>query len=209
LENIIWSMDLLQRVSDAELVRRAQGRQGSSGAEAVGEIYDRYHERIFRYLWARVSEKQLAEDLTAEVFMRMITHLHQYRTPATLAPEAPFQTWLYRIAHNLLVDHYRNKSRRQEQSLEQVEHLAEEHGDVAKIVEQRLRFEQVQTALQQISPEHQDVLILRFMIGLSLQEVAQVLGKTLAVVKITQHRGLEKLRVALGIGGSEDQDGRD
>jgi RNA polymerase sigma-70 factor (ECF subfamily) len=75
---------------------------------------------------------------------------------------------------------------------------------VAQIVEQRLRFEQVQTALQQISQEHQDVLILRFMIGLSLQEVAQVLGKTLAVVKITQHRGLEKLRGALGISGIED-----
>lgn len=209
MENIIWSMDLLQRVSDTELVRRAQVRQGSmdAGAAAIGEIYDRYHERIFRYLWARTSEKQLASDLTAEVFLRMITNLHQYDVPVSQSPEAPFQAWLYSIAHNLLVDHYRKDSRRQEQTLDEIEHLVEEHSGVAQAVEQRLLFEQVQSALQLLSPEVQDVLVLRFLVGLSLQEVAQVLNKTLASVKITQHRGLEKLRALLRIAGNEAQDG--
>ncbi len=103
-------MELLQHVSDSELIRQAQSRQAGtrSGTEAVGEIYDRYHERIFRYLWARVSEKQLAEDLTAEVFMRMITHFEKFSTPTGSPPEAAFQSWMYRIAHNLLVDHYRH-----------------------------------------------------------------------------------------------------
>jgi RNA polymerase sigma-70 factor, ECF subfamily len=209
LENIIWSMDLLQRVSDTEMVRRAQVRQGSmdAGAAAIGEIYDRYHERIFRYLWVRTSEKQLASDLTAEVFLRMITKLHQYDVPVSQSPKAPFQAWLYRIAHNLLVDHYCKESRRQEQTLDEVEHMVEEHAGVTQAVEQRLLFEQVQSALQLLSPEVQDVLVLRFMVGLSLQEVAQVLNKTLTSVKITQHRGLEKLRVSLGIARSETKDG--
>lgn len=202
-------MDLLQRVSDTELVRRAQSRQAGtrSGAEAVGEIYDRYHERIFRYLWARVSEKQLAEDLTAEVFMRMIIHLEHFRPPAGLPPETAFQSWMYRIAHNLLVDHYRKESRRQDLNLEQVEHLAEEHSSLAGAVEQRLLFDQVQEMLHKLSQEYQDVLILRFMVGMPLQEVAHVLGKSLAAVKIAQHRGLQKLHATLMIAGSEAQDG--
>ena len=202
-------MDLLQHVSDAELVRRAQGRQdrGRSGAEAVGEIYDRYHERIFRYLWARLSDKQLADDLTAEVFMRMITHLEHFRPSPGLPPETAFQAWLYRIAHNLLVDHYRKESRRQDLNLEQVEHLAEEHSSLAATVEQNLLFAQVQDMLHKLSQEYQDVLILRFMVGMPLQEVANVLGKSLAAVKIAQYRGLAKLQATLMDAGSEVHDG--
>jgi RNA polymerase sigma-70 factor (ECF subfamily) len=199
----------MQHLSDAELVRQAQNRLAGTrlGAEAVGEIYDRYHERIFRYVWARVSEKQQAEDLTAEVFMRMITHLEHFRPTAGLPAETAFQSWMYRIAHNLLVDHYRKESRRQDVDLEQVEHLTEEHASLAGMVEQKLLFEQVQGTMRKLSPEYQDVLILRFMVGMPLQEVSHVLGKSLAAVKIAQYRGLEKLRVALVAAGSEAQDG--
>lgn len=202
-------MDLLQPLSDTELVRRAQGRQDGarSGAEAVGEIYDRYHERIFRYLWARLSDRHLAEDLTAEVFMRMITHLEHFRPPAGLPPETAFQSWLYRIAHNLLVDHYRKERRRQDLNLEQVEHLAEEHGSLAGAVEQKLLFDQVLGMLHKLSQEYQDILILRFMLGMPLREVAHVLGKSLAAVKIAQYRGLEKLHSALMVAEGEVQDG--
>ncbi len=208
-EKPVWSVDLLQRASDAELVRRAQNRQVGmrSSAEAISEIYDRYHERIFRYLWARSSEKQVAEDLTAEVFVRMIANLHQYHVPAGTAPESAIQAWLYRIAHNLLVDYYRKENRRQDLNLEQAELLSEEHGSLVQTVEQRLLFEQIQGALHELNTEQQDVLILRFLIGMPLQEVAQVLGKTLAVVKVTQHRGLKKLRAVLEVAGNEVQDG--
>jgi RNA polymerase sigma-70 factor (ECF subfamily) len=199
----------LQRVSDAELVRRAQSRQDGtrSGAQAVGEIYDRYHERIFRYLWARLSEKSLAEDLTAEVFMRMITHLDHFRSPRELPPETAFQSWMYRIAHNLLVDHYRKESRRQDSNLEQVEHLGEKQDSLAAAVEQSLLFDQVLEMLHKLSQEYQDVLILRFMVGMPVQEVAHVLGKSPAAVKIAQHRGLQKLQATLMIAGSEAHDG--
>ena len=199
----------MQRVSDLELVRRAQSRQAGtrSGAEAVGELYDRYHERIFRYLWARVSDKPLAEDLTAEVFMRMITHLDHFRPPAGLPPETAFQSWLYRIAHNLMVDHYRKQSRRQDVNLEQVEHQVGEHSSLAAAVEQSLLFDQVLEMLHKLSQEYQDVLILRFMLGMPAQEVAHVLEKSLAAVKIAQVRGLEKLRATLMVAGGEAHDG--
>jgi RNA polymerase sigma-70 factor (ECF subfamily) len=133
----------------------------------------------------------------------MITHLSQFHANTLLPTDATFRAWLYRIAHNLLVDHYRKTGRQPELALEQAEGLAGEHHSLARSVEQKLLFEQAQAALHQLSQEYQDVLILRFIVGLSLQEVAQVLGKNLAVVKITQHRGLEKLRVVLAAAASE------
>lgn len=89
--------------NDADLVKRAQG----GDVDAVGELYDRHHESIFRYVQSRVYDRDLAEDLTGEIFTRMVTSLPGYRLRGI-----PFRAWLYRIARNLVVDHYRKESGR-------------------------------------------------------------------------------------------------
>jgi RNA polymerase sigma-70 factor (ECF subfamily) len=178
----------MTEASDADLVLAAQ--QGN--VEAVGELYDRHHTRIFRYLWSRVGDPRQAEDLTGEVFVRMVTYLPSYRST-----EVAFCSWLYRIAHNLIVDDYRKRGGRRWVPIEQAEVMSERRQDPAVVIEQKLTVERVERALRQIDPAQQEVVVLRFLIGLSLREVAAMLDKSVAAVKSLQHRGLIALRVAL------------
>lgn len=174
--------------NDADLVARAQG----GDVDAVGELYDAHHEHIFRYVWSRVRDKQLAEDLTGETFTRMVVNLASYR-----AMDVPFRAWLYRVARNLIVDHYRKEDGRSSLPLSYAESVSGGGSHPGPIVEQKLVLERVQEALAQIDPLQRDVIVLRFVAGLPLQEVALALDKTVAAVKSLQHRGLKSLRVAL------------
>ncbi len=159
---------------------------------AIGELYDRHHEPIFCYVLVRVSDRSLAEDLTGEVFARMVTGLAGYRLT-----EIPFRAWLYRVAHNLVVDHYRKEKGRQAVPLEHAADLSDPADNPASTVERQLTLEQVQSALSELDPSQREVVELRFLCGLSLREVALALDKTLAAIKSLQHRGLKALRVAL------------
>jgi RNA polymerase sigma-70 factor (ECF subfamily) len=185
---------LLQNSTDAELIRLAQNRQDdpTAGASAIGELYDRYHESIFRYIWSRVSDRQLAEDLTGDVFTSMVVNLPKYRLLGT-----PFQAWLYRIARNLIIDYRRKASSRRELQLDDVINSSAGEEDLPQVVEDQMIIEQVQTALGELKPLKQDVIILRFFVGLSLNEVASILGRTLSSVKVTQHRALKELRMKI------------
>ncbi|MBN1580507.1 MAG: RNA polymerase sigma factor [Anaerolineae bacterium] len=183
--------------SDASLVRRAQ----RGDANAVGELYDRHHTLILRYLWSRTGDLDLAEDLSGEVFERMITGLPRYRSTGT-----PFKAWLYRIAHNLAVDHIRKASRYNQVPLDQVDSSLQQGHSLMPIyqapmpekqIEAQLTAERVQNALQKLDPLQQNVVILRFLVGFSLQEVAVTLGKSVPAIKSLQHRGLSALRTAL------------
>jgi RNA polymerase sigma-70 factor (ECF subfamily) len=160
--------------------------------DAAGELYDRHNERIFRYVWARVREDQTAEDLTGEVFARMVTGLPGYRPT-----DVPFQAWLYRIAHNLIVDHYRKEGRSSLVPLQQAEAVREEGNSPASIVEQQLAIDRVRKALGALEPSQCEVILLRFLVGLPLQEVALTLDKSVAAVKGLQYRGLIALREQL------------
>ena len=174
--DLTWKPDRLQEISDAELVQRAQdGRSGTApGAEAVAELYNRYHERIFHYIWSRVADPPLAEDLTGDVFVRMVTNLPRYR-PTT----APFQAWLFRIARNLVIDHARKAGTRNEIPLkDHADHLRDDGKSLTRIVDRNMSIEQVQNAIQELNPLRQDVVGLRFIVGLSLKDVASLLGKT-------------------------------
>ncbi len=176
----------VQSLSDAELVTMA--RQGD--AEAVGQLYDRHHERIFRYVWSRTGDAHSAEDLTSETFTRMVSNLARYRPTG-----APFEAWLYRIARNLVVDHYRRESLRTSVPLEEADNWGAQVTNTD--LENRLAAEQVRQALTQVDGNLREVVELRFLAGLSLQDVAQLLGKSIPAIKSLQHRGLQALRDVL------------
>lgn len=174
--------------SDVDLVRRAQ----AGDVNAIGELYDRHQAHVFRYVWWRVHDHRSAEDLTGEIFARMVASLPDYRPTGV-----PFRAWLYRIAHNLVVDYYRKESGHALVSLDQVAGLSEEEDNPAAIAEHHLTVEQVQRALAGLDPSQREVVVLRFVVGLPLREVALTLGKTVVAVKSSQHRGLMALRAAL------------
>ncbi len=177
----------LSESSDDALITR--GQRGD--VNAIGRLYDRHRESIFRYLWIRLDDQQLAEDLTGDVFMRMLDALPRYQLQGL-----PFRAWLYRIAHNLLIDHFRKLNHQVTVPLEVVENQ-EASDDPDRAVEQILLSERLQAALMNLEPTQCDVVALRFLVGLSLHETALTLGKTESAIKALQHRGLSSLRRVL------------
>lgn len=173
--------------SDAELVTYAH----RGDVNALGRLYDRHRESIFRYLWIRLDDRQLAEDLTGDVFMRMLDALPRYQMKGL-----PFRAWLYRIAHNLLIDYFRKLNHHMVVPLDIVEEQRA-GDDPDRAVEQILLSERLQAALMNLEPTQCDVVTLRFLVGLSLHETALTLGKTESAIKALQHRGLSSLRRVL------------
>jgi RNA polymerase sigma-70 factor (ECF subfamily) len=184
----------LPKVTDAELIKQAQNKKANpaSGAEAVGELYDRYHDLVFRYIWSRVSDPQLAEDLTGDVFVRMVVNLPKYQFKG-----APFKAWLLSIARNLVIDNYRKASSRNQMPLEKVENFSADIESPENTIENQVFIEEVRQGLKELKPIKQDILILRFIVGLSLREVAATLEKTVGSIKVNQHRALKELRTIL------------
>ena len=176
--------------SSLELIALAQ----RGDEEAIGALYDAQCQAVFRYFKARLSDQQTAEDLTGEVFRRMLTALPQYRVI-----DLPFRAWLFRIAHNLLVDHYRRESSHKMVSLKEAENANEDEIDPSSVIERKLTMEHAHRALLDLEPSQRDVLALRFLSGLSLKETALAMGKTEDGIKALQRRGLAALRLSLSM----------
>ncbi len=178
---------------EVEVIRRAQ----AGDPEAVGWLYDRYYASIYRYFWIRLEDQETAEDLAAEVFVRMIEHLPRYQMRGR-----PFLAWLYTIARNLLMDHYRAQPHEPIALPEDPERPPGIDGEIEKI-EARGQWECVKRALQTLTPDQQEVLFHRFLEGRSVEETAQRMGKPPSAVKALQHRALAALRRRLEEMGCE------
>lgn len=179
----------MEGLSDAELVKRAQ----AGNHEALTTLYDRHYTQIFRYVRARIFDTHLAQDLVGEVFLKMVGHLPDYRMTGV-----PFSAWLYRIAHNHVVNHIgRKESQYKHMPVEMADSMDSRRDNPDVVVERKLQLEEVQQALTRIDETQREVIILRFLLGYSLIEVAEMLDKSVAAVKSQQHRGLRALEVTL------------
>jgi RNA polymerase sigma-70 factor (ECF subfamily) len=172
--------------TDAQLVARAI----EGDREAFGDLYERHLAAIYRYIYYRVGEPHEAEDLTEVVFLRAWEALGRYRSG-----DAPLMVWLYRIAHNLLIDRYR--------TAKELVPLEEHHPDGAlhhqpeRVMEVREEHHRLAKALQQLDPAQQQVLTLRFIAELSHAETATIMGRSEGAVRVLQHRALAALRTML------------
>lgn len=173
--------------SVVKLITRAQ--QGDT--DAIGALYECHRVGIFRYLFYRTGDTQIADDLTSEVFLRMIRSLSGYRLQ-----NVAFQAWLFQIAHNLLNDHYRKMSVRNQVQLE--ENIMENpQTERSRPVEHSLNSVTLRKALDLLSGEQRDVIVMRFITGMPISEVAQALNKSEDAVKGLQRRALANLRELL------------
>lgn len=157
--------------------------------EAAGRIYETYHQKIFRYLYYRTGDSHAAQDLTADVFIKMIKALPAYQPRAN-----SFTGWLFQIARNTAIDHARKNGLHPSTQLSE-NHLAED--DPAHEVERLITSQELQTALMQISEEQRDVIILRFIEDLPLADTAQTLHRSVDSIKGLQRRALLNLRQQL------------
>jgi len=174
-----------RRADDIQLLTTAQG----GDADAFGELYERYAPRVFRYLYAHLGNRLDAEDLTEEVFLRVWRTLPNYQEQGV-----PFLAFLFRVAHNALIDYYRHVSKPgQEVSIENMALI--DHGPgPGELVMTLLEHQQLRQTLLQMREDYRTVLVLRFLSELTPDETAQVMGRSSGAVRVLQHRALAALR---------------
>jgi len=166
------------------LIRASQGDR-----EAFGVLYEQYVERIFNYVYYRTGNVHDAEDLTARVFYRAMHHIHNY-----VDRGVPFSAWLYRIAHNLIANWHRDRSRHQEIPLSEAPtiHYKGEPPEVAMIHNQDR--DALLRLIRHLPPERQHLLILKFVDHMSNADIGETMNRSEGAVKSLYHRTLLSLR---------------
>ncbi|MDW8326130.1 MAG: sigma-70 family RNA polymerase sigma factor [Anaerolineales bacterium] len=157
---------------------------------ALSEIHSRYYGEIYRYALYRTGRSEVADDIAGEVFLRLLDALHAGR-----APQTTLRGWLFGVASHLVADHFRRAPR---ESVALDEALAAP-GTTSAEAESNLRAREVRAALRRLTPEQQHALALRFGDGLSVEETAQVMGKSVNAVKVLQFRAIAALKRLLNV----------
>ena len=161
----------------------------SGDKEAFGVLYETYVERIYNYVYYRTGNTHDAEDLTARVFYRALNHIHNYTDRGL-----PFSAWLYRIAHNLIANWHRDKSRHQEIPLSDAPTLQYKGISPEAAAAQNQDREALLGIIRHLPPERQHLLILKFVEDLSNGEIGVIMGRSEGAVKSLYHRILVSLR---------------
>jgi len=175
---------------EENLVRRA--KEGEP--EAFEQLYEAYFDKVYRYMVMKVRTKADAEDLTQQVFLKALESMGSFQWRGV-----PFSSWLFRIAHNQVVDFFRkNKG---ERSLPFDEARSVSPADPVAMVEQKLEMERVVAACEGLSEAQREVVSLRFAVGLSVAETARAMGKSEGATRVLQHGALMKLRRILSPDG--------
>ncbi len=168
--------------ADWEAIERAK-----RDPEAFGDLYDRYCGQIYRFVYGRVSERSLAEDITEEVFFKALKNIKGYRHMGR-----SFSSWLYRIACRAVADHYRGH--RPELELEEAEQLPDHADSVLDEVVRRDRIRRVWQAIDQLPAQQRVAMVLRFSEDLSSEQIGRIMGKSSAAVKLLVYRAVQRLR---------------
>ena len=164
-----------------------QAVQGDS--EAFGVLYERYVTRIYNYIFYRVGSSYEAEDLTERVFMRALRHIGGYNNRGL-----PFSAWLYRIAHNLVANWYRDNSRRKEIPLDDGILMSHQSSFPEQELLHSEERERLLHVIRKLPPDRQQLVILKFVDHLSNFEIGQIMGRTEGAVKSLYHRTLLTIR---------------
>jgi RNA polymerase sigma-70 factor (ECF subfamily) len=172
-------------LSEDMVVERASGGE----TEAFSYLYDRYVNRIYNYIYYRTGNPSEAEDLTSRVFHRALNHINHYHNRGV-----PFSAWLYRIAHNLVANWHRDNSRRNEVPLDDQPNLHQpgDHPERALVTNQEV--EGLLKVIRQLPAERQQLLILKFVEGMSNAEIGQIMMRSEGAIKSLYHRTLLTLR---------------
>lgn len=174
-------------IDESVLIARAK-----TDPEAFGLLYERYVDRIYKYVYYRTSNVEEAEDLTARIFERAMKHMPNYEDKGV-----PFSAWLYRIAHNLVANWYRDRSRRKIISIDDIAHwrMSDDTPEFAtQLIEDKAALLQ---AVKRLPADRQELLILKFVERLPNAEIGDIMGRSEGAIKSLYHRTLLSLREEL------------
>jgi RNA polymerase sigma-70 factor (ECF subfamily) len=167
---------------EGRLVRQAK----SGDSDAFAQLYDAYVERVYRYVYFRVTDDMTAEDLTSQVFLKAWEHLDRYQQGGS-----PFLAWLYTIARNQVIDHYR--THKESVPLEDAVHIAAETRTLDDEIQDAFNVDAMRDALQFLTEEQQQVLILKFIAGLPTKSIAKMMDLSEGAVRAVQMRALQTM----------------
>jgi len=153
----------------------------------LASLYEEYYDKIARYVYTHIGDRSEAEDIAGEVFLKALESLKSYTERGI-----PMQAWLFRIAHNLMVDYLRKAVKRKTVSIDTVEIASD--ADPATIVEKNMELERLTKATEQLTQQQREVLRLRFFGELTSKETGSALKKSDGAVREMQRAALEKLR---------------
>jgi len=170
-------------------------QRGDAGA--VARLYDLYAGRIYHYVLARTGDPHAAEDLTADVFLRVVQHVQRFKLDAS-RPASSVSAWLYRIAANLVADHHRARRRRPLVSIEEEAPFVLQAPDPCQQAERREALERLSGGLEKLTEDQRLVVICKYGEGMSNAQAAAWLGKTEGAIEALQHRALRTLCRLLG-----------
>ncbi len=183
-----------RRIDFKELDDRDLVALAKEDKAAFGELYERYLPKIYSYVYYRTGNVHDAEDLTAKVFFRALSHISDY-----VEKGVPFQAWLYRIAHNLVANWHRDQSRRKIIALDEyvVHSLKSEAPD--RLAEELEERHQLLEAVRRLPEDRQQLLLLKFVERMSNGEIGVIMGRTEGAIKSLYHRTLLALRDEMGV----------
>lgn len=174
---------------DAELIARARAGE----VEAFGSLYERYARRIYLYIRSRVGDQADAEDITEQVFVQAFQSLGQYTHRGH-----PFSSFLYRVAHNLLIDHHRRASSAPVMPLE--EDIPSVAGLPEEQARQKAEHDQLAVAMRELPEDYQEIIRLRVLMELPTEMAAAWMGRSQGATRVLLHRALKSLKERLESG---------
>ena len=173
-------------------------------ALSFGKLYDLFYTKIFRYVAYKVGNREDAEDITAEVFIRMLKSINSFSFQGH-----PFSSWLFRIAKNMVVDHFRKNSRRKTAPLETAGSIQEtESLEIDYQLDLDIKMSNISKSIKTLTDLQQEVISLRFAGGLSIKETASVVGRKENAVKALQHSAIKKLRLLVDMKNGNNLDNK-
>ncbi len=164
---------------------RTEARRNSE--DMLASLYEEYYDKIAHYAFLRIGNKTEAEDIAGEVFLKALQSLKSYQERGI-----PMQAWLFRIAHNLVVDYFRKTAKRKSVPIDTVPIQAD--TDPATGTEKKIEAERLARAMERLTPAQKAVIGLRFFGGLTSKEVGQILNKSDGAVREMQRAAVESLR---------------
>jgi len=174
---------------EESLVRRAQQQD----QQAFAQLYEEHFDKIYRYVALRIGDRVEAEDITQQVFLKALRSISSFRWKGV-----PFSAWLFRIAHNQVVDHLRKKTKQATVPID--ESVISSGNDPQLLIEQKLNIEQLIAATRRLTEAQREVISLRFAGELPITQVAKIMGKSEGAVKALQHSAVVALRKVLSVG---------
>ncbi len=178
---------------EESLVRRAKQQD----QKAFGELYEEHFDRIYRYVALRIGDKTEAEDMTQQVFLKALQSVSSFQWKGI-----PFAAWLFRIAHNQVVDYLRKKNKQAVILFE--ESLVSSDSNPQLLAEHQLDIEQLLSATRRLTEAQREVISLRFTSELPIAQVAKIMGKSQGAVKALQHSSIIALRKILVVSSDEE-----